>query len=62
MTIDRLVNELVALRAAHGGDVEVIIFQYDGGLDAMCDVKPVLSEEYQCIELETTYSDSGIRR
>ena len=62
MTIDEMITELKSLKETHGGGVEVTVWQYGGGLDDLCDVRPVFDAAYERIVLETTCNDAGIRR
>lgn len=61
MTITELVKALEALKDEHG-DIDVTVFQYGGGLDDLCDVRPAFDEEYGYVVFETTCHGSGIRR
>jgi len=62
MTIDQMIAELQALKEQHGGDVDVTVWRYGGGLDDLCDVTPVFDPSVGAIVLDTTLNDSGIRR
>jgi hypothetical protein len=63
MTIDQLIAALAELKEAHGGDVDVTVWQYGGGLDDLCDVTPVFdSTDTGTVVLETKYHASGARR
>ncbi len=62
MTIDQMIAALNALKEQHGGDVDVTVWQYGGGLDDLCDVTPVFDEECGTVVFETTQHESGIRR
>jgi len=64
MTIDQMIAAMNALKEQHGGDVDVTVWQYGGGLDDLCDVTPVFDVELGCgmVVLETTQHESGIRR
>lgn len=62
MTIDELIAELKTLKETHGGETEVAVWQYGGGMDDLCDVRPVFDPAYERVVLETTCNDAGIRR
>ena len=62
MTIVELIKALEELKEKHGGDVDVTVFQYGGGLDDLCDVQPVFEEEYGLVVFDTTCHGSGVRR
>lgn len=61
-TIDQTIAALQALKAQHGGDVDVTVWQYGGGDDDLCNVAPVFNEELGMVVLETTCHESGLRR
>jgi hypothetical protein len=62
MKIDQLISALHALKEAHGGEVDVTVWQYGGGLDDLCDVLPVFNAETGTVVFETTCHASGMRR
>jgi len=62
MTIDQLIAALEVLKETHGGDLDVNVWQYGGGLDDLCDVTPVFDPSVGSIVLDTTYIEGGIRR
>ena len=57
-----MITALQTLKAAHGGDVEVTVWQYAGGNDDLCDVLPVFNTEYERIILQTSVNDADISR
>lgn len=62
MTIDQMIAALNALKEQHGGDVDVTVWQYGGGLDDLCDVDPVFYEDVGMVIFETTVHESGLQR
>lgn len=62
MSIDQLIAALESLKATHGGDVDVTVWEYAGGDDALCDVRPVFDADHAVVVLETTYHASGATR
>ena len=62
MTVDELIAALTALKAAHGGDVDVTVWQYGGGLDDLCAVSPRHDAETGTVVLDTEIHDSEQRR
>ena len=62
MTIDELISELAALKEEHGGDVDVTVWQYDGGDDVLCSVAPRHDAETRTVVLDTEIHDSRQRR
>lgn len=62
MTIDEFIAALESLREAHGGDVDVTVWQYGGGLDDLCNAVPVFDPELGLVVLETTEHESLLRR
>ena len=62
MTIDQLIAALQALKETHGGDVDVTVWQYGGGMDDLCDVLPVFDADAGTVVFETTCHASGMRR
>jgi hypothetical protein len=62
MTIDELIAELGLLKKEHGGEVDVTVWQYGGGLDDLHDVRPVFDNDYGRVILETSRNADGIRR
>ena len=61
MIISELIDELQAIKDTHG-DVEVVIWTYAGGNDELHDVKPLYSEEYGRIVLQTHWNSAEIYR
>lgn len=62
MTIDELIFELEALKKEIGGEVDVTVWQYAGGNDVLCDVRPVFDNNYGRVILETTWTEDRISR
>ena len=62
MTIDELISALAALKEKHGGDVDVTVWQYGGGLDDLCSVEPRYDAGTGTVVLDTDIHDSGLRR
>ncbi len=62
MTVDQLIEALNALKSLHGGDVDVTVWQYGGGMDDLCEVKPEFDKELGMVVLETSQHESGLRR
>ena len=62
MTIDQLIESLIALKSVHGGHVDVTVWQYGGGMDDLCNVKPEFDKELGMVVLETAQHESGLRR
>jgi hypothetical protein len=52
MTIDELMCELNMLKERVGGDADVTVWQYDGGLDTLCDVAPAFNDEFGVVIFE----------
>ena len=63
MTLDEMIASLLALKEKHGGDVDVTMWQYGGGLDDLCNVEPIFDAETRTVVIdETCPHDSGARR
>ena len=62
MTLDQLIMALSTLKEQHGGEVDVTVWQYGGGMDDLCDVSPAFDTELGMVVFETTCHESGIRR
>lgn len=62
MTIDKLIDALNTLKAQHGGDMEVTVWEYAGGDEELRSVTPGFNSEHGLIVLETSYHDPSIRR
>jgi hypothetical protein len=64
VTIDQMIAALNALKEQYGGEVDVTVWQYGGGMDDLCDAVPVFDTELGCgmVVFETTQHESGIRR
>lgn len=62
MTIDKLISALAALKEKHGGDIDVTVWKYGGGLDDLCSVSPAYDPETGTVVLDTEIHDSGQRR
>lgn len=61
MTLLELAAKLELMYAEHG-DVDVTVWEYAGGDDALCDVYPYFDEQYEIVVLHTTQHSSGIMR
>ena len=59
MTIDEVISALAALKEKHGGDVDVTVWQYGGGLDDLCSVAPRHDAETGTVVLDTEIHESG---
>ena len=62
MTIDELISELEVLKGAHGGSVEVTVWQYGGGNYDLHDVHPKFDLGLQRVLLETTLNSADIQQ
>ena len=63
MNLNQTIEALLALKAKHGCDVDVTVWQYGGGLDDLCDVVPLYEQETQTVVLEAHgLHSSGARR
>lgn len=63
MNLNQTIETLLALKAVHGGDVDVTVWQYGGGLDDLCNVKPIFDAETQTVVFDAVGThESGARR
>jgi hypothetical protein len=63
MILNEVIDALKALKEAHGGDVDVTMWQYGGGLDDLCNVRPIFDPETRTVLMDATGAhDSGARR
>jgi hypothetical protein len=61
MTITQLIAALSDLENKYG-NADVTVWQYGGGLDDLCDVKPAWDIETGTVLLDTTGHASGMQR
>ena len=59
MTVDELIAALTALKAEHGGDVDVTVWQHGGWLDGLCSVSPAYDQETGTVVLDPEIHDSA---
>lgn len=63
MNLNQMIEALQALKADRGGDVDVTVWQYGGGMDDLCNVTPIFDAETQTVVLDATGAhESGARR
>lgn len=63
VNLDQLIAELQALREKHGGETDVAAWEYAGGVDDLCNVRPKHDAELNVVVMETAgRHDSGARR
>lgn len=63
MTLNETIAALLVLKEKYGGDVDVTVWQYGGGLDDLCNAEPIFDTETQTVVLDVTCThSSGARR
>lgn len=63
MNLDEMISALNELKEKHGGDVDVTMWEYGGGMDDLRDVNPVFSTGTHTVVIESTGDHgSGARR
>lgn len=53
MILNEVIAELEALKAKHGGDIPVTLWEYAGGNDYLYDAKPVYDPQLEAVVMDT---------
>ena len=60
MNIDKAIEALQALKAQHGGEVDVTVWQYAGGMDDIFEELPQYDPETQTVVIEAKGRNSAM--